>query len=288
MSLALWSSRCACRLVVFGSLAALSLGASAARAADSAPSASVSATAPVAAKTDPRAVIAKKLEVKIDQVRPSLVPGLYEVITGADVLYVSPDGRYVIQGDMYDVDKSVNVTEQRLTSMRTGALAELKAIGDDQTITFGPKDARYTITVFTDVDCAYCRKLHSQIAEYNKLGIRVRYVFFPRSGPNTPSWAKAEAVWCSANRQEALTKAKLGETPAGAAKCQTPVAKTYKLAQDLLLRGTPGIFTDKNEYIAGYLAPAELLERLKGKPVGDAKLDGASDSAGGKGGGASP
>jgi thiol:disulfide interchange protein DsbC len=178
---------------------------------------------------------------------------------------------------MYDVEHSENITEQRLTALRTGAIAELKAIGDDQTIVFGPKDARYTVTVFTDVDCAYCRKLHSQIAEYNKLGIRVRYVFFPRSGPNTSSWTKAEAVWCSANRQEALTRAKLGDAVSSPAKCQTPVAKTYKLAHDLMLRGTPGIFTDKNEYIAGYLAPAALLERLKGHS--DAARNGAEPAA---------
>ncbi len=240
------------------------------------------AAAAAQAKADPRAVIAKKLEVRIDDVRLSPVPGLYEVISGNDVLYVSADGRYVVQGDMYDVDHAENITEQRLTSLRSGALAELKAVGDEQAITFGPKDARYTVTVFTDVDCAYCRKLHSQIAEYNKLGIRVRYLFYPRSGPNTPSWAKAEAVWCAPNRQEALTRAKLGETVAAPAKCVTPVAKTYRLAHELMLRGTPGIFTDRNEYISGYLDPQALLEHLKqhehadGKSAGD-KASGASN-----------
>ena len=77
-------------------------------------------------------------------------------------------------------------------------------------VIFSPDNPRYTVTVFTDVDCQYCRKLHSEIAEINKLGVRVRYVFFPRSGPGTESWHKAEAVWCSANRNEALTRAKLG------------------------------------------------------------------------------
>ena len=265
---------------------ALALGGAAASAA-AGPSAipAAPAVATAAAKADPRAVIAKKLELRVEDVHASPIAGLYEVVSGADVLYVSPDGRYVVQGDMYDVDRSENITEQRLTQMRSGALAELKAVSDDQVIAFGPKDARYTVTVFTDVDCAYCRKLHSQIGEYNKLGIRVRYLFFPRSGPNTASWSKAEAVWCSANRQEALTRAKLGETVPGAAKCTTPVARTYKLAHDLMLRGTPGIFTEKNEYIAGYLAPAALLERLKGQgekpgaePAAQAdKMNGAAD-----------
>ena len=78
-------------------------------------------------------------------------------------------------------------------------------------LVFSPKDPKYTITVFTDIDCGYCRKLHSQMAEYNRLGIRVRYLFYPRSGPDTESWHKAEAVWCSANRNDALTRAKKGE-----------------------------------------------------------------------------
>lgn len=230
-----------------------------------------------APKADPRQIIAKRLEVHVEDVRPSPVPGLYEVISGSDILYASADGRYVLQGDLYDVARGEDVTEQRLTTLRSGAIAELKAVGDDQAITFGPKDARYTVTVFTDVDCAYCRKLHSHIAEYNKLGIRVRYLFFPRSGPNTPSWSKAEAVWCAPNRQEALTRAKLGESVPGSGKCSSPVAKTYHLAQELMLRGTPGIFTDKSEYISGYLGPEELLQRLKQHDQGDGKA--AADKA---------
>ena len=90
---------------------------------------------------------------------------------------------------------------------------------------FGPKDPRYTVTVFTDVDCAYCRRLHSQIAEYNRLGIRVRYLFYPRSGPNTDSWTKAEEVWCSDNRNDALTRAKLGEELKAKPCAGNPVAR---------------------------------------------------------------
>ena len=107
-------------------------------------------------------------------------------------------------------------------------------------LVFGPKDAKYTITVFTDVDCAYCRKLHSQIADYNKLGIRVRYLFYPRTGPNTESWTKAEQVWCSADRNDALTQAKLGEDLKTKACTDNPVARSYALGQQFGLQGTPG------------------------------------------------
>ena len=87
----------------------------------------------------------------------------------------------------------------------------LNSVPESQMVVFSPKDPKYTVTVFTDIDCGYCRKLHSEMAKYNELGIRVRYLFYPRTGPNTESWSKAVAVWCSPNRNEALTRAKRGE-----------------------------------------------------------------------------
>jgi thiol:disulfide interchange protein DsbC len=221
-------------------------------------------------KADARAAIAKRLEVPLDAVRPSPVAGLYEVAHGGEVLYVTPDGRYALTGDLYETDKGRNLTEARRTETR---FAALKGVGDDETIIFSPKAPRYTITVFTDVDCAYCRKLHSEIAEYNRLGVRVRYVFYPRSGPGTDSWRKAEVVWCSANRQEALTRAKQGAEVAGAVCKNTPVARTYALGQELGIRGTPGIFTDRGEYLPGYYPPVQLVEKLK-------ELEGATGAAG--------
>ena len=212
------------------------------------------------AKNDPRAAIAKRLEVPVDAVRPSAISGLYEVAHGGEVLYVSTDGRYALAGDLYDTDTRRNLTEQRRTETR---FAALKSVPDDDAIIFSPKVPRYTITVFTDVDCAYCRKLHSEIAEYNRLGVRVRYLFYPRSGPGSDSWRKAEVVWCSANRQDALTRAKQGAEVTGKVCQNTPVARTYALGQELGIRGTPGIFTDRGEYLPGYVPPTELVEKLK-------------------------
>jgi thiol:disulfide interchange protein DsbC len=212
------------------------------------------------AKTDPRSAIAKRLDVPVDAVRPSVVAGLYEVAHGGEVLYLTGDGRYAITGDLYETDKGKNLTELRRTETR---LVALKTVSDEEAIIFSPKTPRYTITVFTDVDCQYCRKLHSEIAEYNRLGVRVRYVFYPRSGPGTDSWRKAEVVWCSANRQDALTRAKQGGEVAGKVCKETPVARTYALGQELGIRGTPGIFTDRGEYLPGYYPPAQLLEKLK-------------------------
>jgi thiol:disulfide interchange protein DsbC len=212
-------------------------------------------------KADPRAEIAKRLDVLTDAIRPSALSGIFEVSRGGEVLYVSADGRYALSGDLYDTGTGKNLTEKRRIEARSGAL---KAIADSDTIIFTPKSPRYSVTVFTDVDCSYCRKLHSEIAEYNRLGIRVRYVFYPRSGPGTDSWRKAESVWCAADRQAALTLAKSGkELPSNASCGPTPVARTYALGQELGMRGTPGIFTERGNYFAGYYGPERLLQKLK-------------------------
>ena len=215
-----------------------------------------------AAKGDIRQEIAHRLDVAVEAVRPSAIAGLYEVAHGGEVVYVSGDGHYVIAGDLYDSDKGRNLTAVRRAEARAEAL---KGIADEDAIIFSPRQPKYTLTVFTDVDCQYCRRLHADIAEYNRLGVRIRYVFYPRSGPNTDSWRKAEAVWCAPNRQDALTRAKQGtDVPtAKTASCHTPVARTYALGQELGMRGTPGIFTEHGDYVAGYMPPAQMLEKLK-------------------------
>jgi thiol:disulfide interchange protein DsbC len=239
--------------------AALAVAALAGAATPPAPVVAVHAEAP---KADARADIAHRLDVPVEAVRPSAIAGLYEVAHGGEVVYVSTDGHYVIAGDLYDSDKGRNLTAVRRAEARADVL---KSVADEDAIIFAPQQTKYTLTVFTDVDCQYCRKLHADIAEYNRLGVRIRYVFYPRSGPNTDSWRKAESVWCSANRQEALTRAKQGAevAVAKAASCHTPVARTYALGQELGMRGTPGIFTEHGDYVAGYMPPAQLLEKLK-------------------------
>ena len=211
-------------------------------------------------KADPRSVIAKRLEVDVASVRPSVLPGIFEVARGAEVLYVSSDGQYALSGDLFVTATGKNLSEQRRIEARQVAL---RAVSDADAIIFEPKHVRYTVTVFTDVDCAYCRKLHSEIAEYNRLGIRIKYLSFPRTGPNTDAWHKAEVVWCSADRREALTRAKLGGEITGKRDCPTPIARSYELGQELGIRGTPGIFTEGGEYLPGYYSPERLVQRLK-------------------------
>ena len=133
------------------------------------------------------------------------MPGVYEVPMGADTAYVSADGRYIFAGDLFEIDSRTNLTETKRSAARSKLIAK---IDEREAIVFGPASAQHTITVFTDVECGYCRKLHSEIDQLNKLGVRVRYLAYPRSGPGTEDWRKMEAVWCSADRKAAITSAK--------------------------------------------------------------------------------
>jgi|SRR5581483_748762 len=228
-------------------------------------SAVLSQPAPVqpapSAPVDPRVEIASHIPgTKPDELRPTPIPNIYEMTRGSEIAYVTTDGKYAISGDLFDVAKNDDLTEAHRRELR---MKQIDAIPEGDMVVFGPKDPKYTITVFTDVDCAYCRQLHSQIGEYNQLGIRVRYIFFPRTGPNTESWRRAEEVWCSPNRNDALTRAKLGQPLMTKPCANNPVARTYALGRSFGLEGTPAILLANGEMIGGYMPPAELFQELK-------------------------
>jgi len=212
---------------------------------------------------DPRAALVKLLPAgtKIDDLVPSPIPGVYQFVQGAEVSYLTADGKYYLDGNVYDMATRANLTEVLRARAR---VALINAVPETQMLIFSPKNPLYTITVFTDVDCQFCRKLHGDMAELNKLGVRVRYLFYPRTGPNTESWRKAEVVWCSADRNDTLTRAKAGAQLDMNKTCgPTPVAREYALGQSLGVRGTPAIVTESGDFINGYMPPRELVQALK-------------------------
>ncbi|HTV80975.1 MAG TPA: DsbC family protein [Steroidobacteraceae bacterium] len=224
--------------------------------------AAAAGTPPAMSAADPRLAIAARMQgVKPEDLHATPIPGVYELLRGGDAAYVSSDGKYAIIGDMYETGTNHDLTENRRRDLRLKMLA---AIPESQMVVFGPDNPKHTITVFTDMDCAYCRKLHSQISDYNRLGIRVRYIAYPRSGPNTSSWSKAEQVWCSADRKTALTEAKLGKPLTAKICADNPVAREYALGQSFDLQGTPTLILGNGEMVSGYLSPAELTQELKG------------------------
>ena len=191
-------------------------------------------------------------------IAPTPVTGLYQVNAGARVFYVSADGRYIIQGEMVDLLNRENLTANALTNARKATLAK---IDEKSMIIFPAKKAKHTITVFSDIDCGYCRKMHASLSDYTDAGITVRYLFFPRSGANTESYFKAVSVWCAADRNQALTDAKLSNKVENKI-CEHPVDRHMQLAQQFGVTGTPAIIADDGTMVPGFVPAKQLLEHL--------------------------
>jgi len=195
-----------------------------------------------------------------ESVNKSPVDGWYTVHKGSVVAYISADGRYLLQGDMIDLDTQVNLSEKTRNSARRELMSSLD---DDRTIVFSPAEVKHRVTVFTDVDCTYCRKLHSQIDDYLAAGIEIRYLLYPRNGPTSTSWSTSEDVWCARDRNDALTAAKQ-DREFESQKCDaSPISEHYLLGQQIGLTGTPAIVFDDGTLVSGYLPPTNLSSRLQ-------------------------
>ncbi len=194
----------------------------------------------------------------IDSIADSTLPGFYEVVMGGNVFYVSADGKYLLQGRVYDVGSKRDLTEAKEAVLRQRKVAE---IGKDKRIVFAAKDPKHMVTVFTDIDCGYCRKLHQEMAQYNALGISVEYLFFPRAGIGSASFDHAVSVWCAADRNQAMTDAKSG-VKVESKTCENPIAEAYELGQKVGVTGTPAVIAEDGSMIGGYVPPGAMLERL--------------------------
>jgi thiol:disulfide interchange protein DsbC len=199
-------------------------------------------------------------DIEARDIRPSAIPGLYEVRFGAELVYVSRDGRYVLQGDLLDLHERRNLSEEQREAARAILLG---GVPPEEMIEFAPARIQHHVFVFTDTSCGYCRRLHRDIPELNRMGIAVSYLAFPRAGQGSAAFREMESVWCAANRQLAMTQAKSGK-PVQSAPCANPVYRQFVLGQELGVRGTPAIFLDDGRALPGYLPPDELLQTLQG------------------------
>ncbi|KAA6184860.1 thioredoxin fold domain-containing protein [Thiohalocapsa marina] len=207
-----------------------------------------------------RASLAKVLpEYTPTSVQPTQIDGLYQVEIGPQVMFVTEDGRYLIDGAIVDLESRENITE---TARGKARLRAIDGIGQENMVVFKAPDERHSITVFTDIDCGYCRKLHEQMAGYEEAGISVRYLFYPRSGVGSPSYDKAVAVWCADDRQAAMTRAKSGAEVNSKA-CRNPVQQHMELGELMGIRGTPAIVLDNGEMVPGYVEPKRLAALLE-------------------------
>lgn len=198
--------------------------------------------------------------LQVTDVSASPVPGIYEVTVGTQIVYMTPDGKYLVQGSIFDTESRTDVTAQAMARLRKVALERMD---ESESIVFAPRQdkIRHNVTVFTDIDCGYCRRMHSQIDDYNEYGIAVHYLFFPRAGTGSHSYDKAVSVWCAEDQQSALTAAKNGEEPEPLT-CDNPVRAQFQLGQQVGVQGTPAIVTEDGDMLPGYLPPQVLVQRL--------------------------
>lgn len=196
----------------------------------------------------------------LDSIAPSQVPGVMEVTMAGRVLYVTEDGRYVFSGKLIDLEQQRDLTEPVLQRARLSILATMP---ESRMLVYEPDgEVKHTITTFTDIDCPYCRRMHEEMPLLNDMGIRVRYMLFPRAGVNSDSYRKAVSVWCAEDRNRAMDLAKGGQDPEPR-KCDNPVDAHMALARRLGLSGTPMTITDTGEKIAGYRPAAQLVVQLQ-------------------------
>lgn len=184
--------------------------------------------------------------------------GWFEVRGGGSYGYIDPSTSYFIEGDLVNLRTGDNITD---VARKTDRVAVLQAL-EHNMITFAPKNAdpRYTLTVFTDTECGYCRKLHHEINQYLDAGITVKYVLYARGGLGSSAYRTAEKIWCSDDRKAALTAAKAGQPLGEVGRCETPLAYHQVVGERLAIQGTPTGFLPDGEIIRGYM-PAEKLRR---------------------------
>ena len=205
--------------------------------------------------------------IQVESIDKAAIPGFREVIAGGQVIWVSDDGKYLFQGDLLDIAARKDLGDEAMAKVRRQVLATLP---EADRIVYAPAGAsKHTVVVLTDVECGYCRKFHTDIAEYTKRGIRVEYLAFPRAGIGSPDYRKMVAVWCAPDRRKALTDAKNDRTVPDKSCARSPVDMQYNAGLRMGLEGTPMILTLDGHQLGGYLPPDVLLERLDAMAKGN-------------------
>ena len=192
-----------------------------------------------------------------DSIGPTPVPGLYLVAFGAQVVYLSADGRYLLAGDLIELESGRNLADDVRSVIRKKIIDGLDESG---MVVFSPARVRSTITVFTDVSCPYCVRLHQEMNDLAKGGIKVRYLGYPRAGIPSAAYDTLVTVWCANNSQQAMTDAKAGRD-IDKKTCETPIREHMAAAEQIGVRGTPTIVLQDGQMLPGYVPADELVER---------------------------
>ncbi len=197
-----------------------------------------------------------------DDISPSPIEGLYQVRFGVDVFYIAEDGRYMLSGDMRDMQTGQNVSDIARRGVRSEAMS---ALDEEGMIVFTPTaKPEHVVTIFTDIDCPYCVRLHERMSDYNRRGIEIRYTAFPRAGIGSHSYMKAVMAWCADDPRKAIGDAKLGKGLASdpCEEGHRHVREHYEVGRSIGIRGTPALVLETGDLIPGFVPPEDLIEKL--------------------------
>ncbi len=196
----------------------------------------------------------------LDRIRKTPIAGLYEATLGSNIIYITANGKHFLLGEMYKSKGTVNLTENTRNNIRMQAI---NAIDESEMVVFAPKrETKYTVNVFTDVDCGYCAKFHKEVPLLNRAGVKVRYLAFPRAGIGSETYNTMVSVWCADNQQKAMTDAK-NRRKIKTKTCNHPIDKLYNLGQDIGVTGTPALVLPNGKLLPGYIPYYQLISYLQ-------------------------
>ena len=215
--------------------------------------------------TQPSSQFIKGLQMLMPNIPPdgiykSEINGIHQVAFGPRLVYVTSDGRYMLKGSFIDLETKMNITTIAENKFRISSIDN--AFDENEMIVFSPKKTRHTLTIFTDIDCSFCKKMHRQIDEFLNQGIRIRYLLFPREGMNSASAKNSISIFCEKDKKLALTKAKAGQFVATDNGCDNPIYKTIVMGQMIGIKGTPTIIADNGHMFSGYVSAGQIAQAL--------------------------
>lgn len=200
------------------------------------------------------------LPFTVSEVKQSPVSNFYQIESPRGIFYSSKDGKYIFSGSLHKFEDGLtNLTALRLQELSIAKLAKI----ENKLITFPAKNEKFQVTVFTDPSCGYCRKLHTEMDQYNELGITIKYAAFPRGGVDSPMATTLKRIWCSPTKNEAMNAAKTDTAFSSTTSCENPVNEMYELGNSLGINGTPALVFKDGSMTPGYMPPAQLLVKLK-------------------------
>lgn len=211
-------------------------------------------------------VLGNNLGIAIHKIDETPLAGIVLVMTEEGSFYASEDGRFFIQGKIYDL------AGKRAVDLADASMAELRVEGmkrfTNDMIVYPAENEKHVVTVFTDITCGYCRQMHKQINQYNDLGITIRYLAYPRSGildkfgNVSQGFKDLNSIWCNEDPARALTNAKNGGSVAQRI-CDKPIKEEFEFGRQVGVNGTPAIVLADGSMIPGYQPPEKLIQVLE-------------------------